>query len=97
MHPPASPRRPTDAGDDELVERICAVVSGALDLPADSPPLAVDARFHGQGLGLDSIDALRLVAGLEEAFDITIPDAELTPSTFECVVSLVDLVRRLTR
>jgi acyl carrier protein len=52
--------------------------------------------LYGQGLGLDSVDALRLVAALEEEFDITIDDTELTPSTFEHIGSLVYLVRRLT-
>jgi acyl carrier protein len=44
---------------------------------------------------VDSLDTLRLVAALEEEFDIIIDDAELTPSTFEDVESVVRLVRKL--
>jgi len=45
---------------------------------------------------VDSLDALRLVAELEETFDVTIDDADLTPANFESVGSIVALIRRLT-
>ncbi len=65
-----------------MVARVCALVA--------------DTRLHGAGLGVDSLDALRLVAELEETFDVTIDDADLTPANFESVGSIVALIRRLT-
>ena len=82
--------------DGDLVEQVCVLVARTLDLPPHLRPKGAETRLYGQGLGLDSVDALRLVAALEEEFDITIDDTELTPATFEHVGSLVSLVRRLT-
>ena len=81
--------------DRDLVERVCTLIARALDLPPSALPLGPETRLHGAGLGVDSLDTLRLVAALEEEFDIIIDDAELTPSTFEDVASVVRLVRKL--
>jgi acyl carrier protein len=81
--------------DDQLIEQVCALVVRTLDLPPDCLPVGVETRLYGSGLGVDSLDALRLVAALEERFDVIIDDGELTPSTFECVGSIVSLIRRL--
>lgn len=82
------------ARDDEFVEKICALVSRTLDLPPDVLPLSTETRLFGSGLGVDSIDVLRLVTAIEGELDITIDDGELTRSTFEDIISIVDLVRR---
>ena len=87
----------TSSSDGELVEQVCVLVTRTLDLPSDLRPNGAETRLYGNGLGLDSADALRLVAALEEEFDITIDDAELTPSTFEHIGSLVSLVQKLRR
>ena len=84
------------SAEDDLVEQVCVVVARTLDLPPHLRLNGAETRLYGQGLGLDSVDALRLVAALEEEFDITIDDTELTPSTFEHIGALVSLVRRLT-
>jgi acyl carrier protein len=87
----------TSSPDGDLVEQVCVLVTHTLNLPPHLRPDGAETRLYGQGLGLDSVDALRLVAALEEEFDITIDDTELTPATFEHIGSLVSLVRRLTR
>jgi acyl carrier protein len=81
--------------DGDLVEQVCVLVARTLDLPPDLRPKGVEARLYGQGLGLDSVDALRIIAALEEEFDITIDDTALTPSTFEHIGALVSLVHKL--
>ena len=85
----------TFSPDGDLVEKVCVLVVRTLDLPPDLHPKGAETRLYGNGLGFDSADALRLVAALEEEFDITIDDAELTPSTFEHIGSLVSLVQKL--
>jgi hypothetical protein len=45
--------------------------------------------------GLTSVAAVRLMLEIEAAFDIAIPDADLTPETFATVASIEALVRRL--
>ena len=88
--PPMTGRiRPSDNG---LIEQLGALISRTLDLPRDLLPYRAETRLYGAGLGLDSFDALRLLAALEEEFEITIDDAELTVSTFDSINSIVSLI-----
>jgi acyl carrier protein len=86
-------REKTLVSDDGLIQKVSALISANFELPADFFPLHEHTRLYGSGVGLDSFDALRLVAALEEEFDITIEDTELTPSTFESVGSIILLIR----
>ena len=45
--------------------------------------------------GLASVAAVRLMLEVEAAFDVTIPDSELTPENFATVASIEALVLRL--
>ncbi len=55
------------------------------DIPEDSP-------IFGDGLGLDSIDALELVVLVEDRFRVSIPDEEVGKRAFASVRSLVDFI-----
>ena len=55
------------------------------DIPDDSP-------IFGDGLGLDSIDALELVVLVEDRFRVSIPDEEVGKRAFASVQSLVDFI-----
>jgi len=57
--------------------------------PADVPD---DAPIFGEGLGLDSIDALELVVLVEERFHVAIPDEEVGRRAFASVNALVDFI-----
>lgn len=48
----------------------------------------------GLGVGLDSIEALRLATALERQFDIEIPDESLTEELFSSVGTLAGYVGR---
>lgn len=48
----------------------------------------------GRGVGLDSVEALQLALGLEHAFDIQIPDSDLTLELFATLGSLTGYVER---
>jgi acyl carrier protein len=61
-----------------------------LDLaPVDIPD---DAPIFGEGLGLDSIDALELVVLVEERFSVSIPDEEIGRRAFASVNALVEFI-----
>ena len=65
------------------------------DLEADPTVIAhADTRtpLLGHGIGLDSIEALRLALGLEKAYAIRIPDADLTVELFGSLGALVEYV-----
>jgi acyl carrier protein len=55
------------------------------DIPDDSP-------IFGEGLGLDSIDALELVVLVEERFHVSIPDEEVGRRAFASVNALVEFI-----
>jgi acyl carrier protein len=57
----------------------------AADIPDDSP-------IFGDGLGLDSIDALELVVLVEEKFHVSIPDEEVGRQAFASVSALVQFI-----
>ncbi|MCC6991780.1 MAG: acyl carrier protein [Acidobacteria bacterium] len=56
--------------------------------------LADDTPLFGEGLGLDSVDALELVVALEKAYGITIRSHEVDKSVFTSVDSLGRFVAR---
>jgi acyl carrier protein len=59
--------------------------------PADIPD---DSPIFGEGLGLDSIDALELVVLVEERFRVAIPDEDVGREAFASVSALVDFILR---
>ncbi len=55
-----------------------------------------EARAAGlRDTGLTSLAAVRLMLEIEAAFDLVIPDAELTPENFESIDAIARLVGRL--
>jgi acyl carrier protein len=63
-----------------------------------SPELLAKSDSHtallGHGIGLDSVETMVLVVGLEQRFDISVPDSELTTALFENIGTLTDYVVR---
>ena len=58
---------------DELVQRVLKVVATSKRIPLER--VTVDSAF--QDLGIDSMDAVEILFGLENEFDISIPDEEV--------------------
>ncbi len=79
----------------QTCDRIKRLVVESLRLDGLSPQEIGDEQplFEG-GLGLDSIDALELLVGLERTFHIKIPTSEAGPKTFASVSTLADLVEK---
>ncbi|NOZ85106.1 MAG: acyl carrier protein [Deltaproteobacteria bacterium] len=68
----------------------------ALSLDDISPEqIDVNEPLFGEGLGLDSIDALEIAVALEEHFGIDVSDEDDIRSRFKDVASLANLVRQL--
>jgi acyl carrier protein len=76
-----------------LVEELKALIIKNLKLQ-DVTPADIDAAapLFGGGLGLDSIDALELVVGLEKTYGIRIPDEDVGKEAFTSVNALADYV-----
>lgn len=77
----------------ELIEKLKQLIITRLKL-ADMTPEMIenDAPLFGEGLGLDSIDALELVLGLEKEFGVVIPDAEVGKKVFQSVRTMAQYV-----
>jgi acyl carrier protein len=65
-------------------------------LKMDITPASIDpaAPLFGEGLGLDSIDALELVVGIERLYGIRIADAEVGKQAFASVNALAEFIRQ---
>lgn len=50
--------------------------------------IETDAPLFGEGLGLDSIDALQLVVAMEKEFGVVVPDAATGSTVFASVRSM---------
>jgi acyl carrier protein len=79
--------------NDHMIEKLKHLIIQRLRL-ADMTPemIETDAPLFGEGLGLDSIDALELVLGLEKEFGVIIPDAEVGKKVFQSVRTMAQYV-----
>ena len=79
---------------DELVLELKKLIINTLKLEDISPDdIEADAPLFGEGLGLDSIDALELVVALEKTYNVFIPDSEVGKKVFRSVNALADFVK----
>ncbi len=71
-----------------------AILISQLDVPAAVVTECTPTTpLLGCGIGLDSIEALTLILGLEEAFDIEIEDSDLTSDLFSSLGDLIAYLR----
>jgi acyl carrier protein len=78
----------------ELEEELKRLIIDALLLEDVSPEkIGTDDPLFGEGLGLDSIDALEIALALEQKYGITVDeDAEDNQARFASVASLASFV-----
>ena len=74
-------------------QRVMALVSRILERPADGTALPTTARLNE--LGMSSMKMINLMIAIEVEFDLTIPQAEITPDNFESIASVEAMVERL--
>ena len=80
--------------NDDLAPRVKELIVRRLKLEIDPSTIQDDAPLFGEGLGLDSIDALELVLGLEQEFGIKVEDEEVGVKAFSSVNALVDFIEQ---
>lgn len=79
--------------DQELKDKIKGLIVRRLKLDMDPGSIDNTAPLFGEGLGLDSIDALELVLGLEQEFGVKVADEEVGVKAFSSVDSLANFVK----
>lgn len=52
-----------------------------------------DANLFGDGLGLDSIDALELIVMFDKEYDIKLKDTEEGKQVFQSITTMADYIR----
>ncbi len=78
-----------------LKERIKAMMVENLMLQVTAPEIADDLPLFGPGgLGLDSVDALQLVVGLDKNFGLKIPDPAAAKEILQTVNTIADAVQK---
>lgn len=81
------------AADTELKEKIKGLIVERLKLEIEPSEISDTEPLFGEGLGLDSIDALELVLGLEQQFGVKIEDEEVGAEALSSVDTLARFIR----
>jgi acyl carrier protein len=80
--------------EDGLEAQIKELIVRDLDLRGRrAEEISDEAALFGEGLGLDSLDALELAVSLERAYGIKLPEGEAARQVFQNVRSLAAYVR----
>ncbi len=80
-----------------IPSRIKRLIVDSLHLEGMRPEMIEDeAPLFGEGLGLDSVDALELVVALEKEFGIKIKSQEIGREVFSSVSSLSEFIEART-
>lgn len=78
-----------------LKERIKAMMVENLMLQVAAEEITDDMPLFGPGgLGLDSVDALQLVVGLDKNFGVKIPDPAAAKEILQTVNTMADAVQK---
>lgn len=78
---------------EELIVQMKQLIIDSLRIEGMNPDdIETDAPLFGEGLGLDSIDALQLVVAMEKDFGVIVPDAETGTVVFQSVRSMAQYI-----
>jgi acyl carrier protein len=78
---------------EEFIDQVKQMIIDSLRIEGMAPSdIETDAALFGEGLGLDSIDALQLVVAMEKLFGVVVPDAATGSSVFKSVRSMADYI-----
>jgi acyl carrier protein len=75
-----------------LKQQIKQLIVERLKLEVEPTAIEDAQPLFGDGLGLDSIDALELVLGIEQAFGVKIEDEEMGEQALSSVNALAEFV-----
>jgi len=78
---------------EELIPKVKQLIIDSLRIEGMSvDEIETDAPLFGDGLGLDSIDALQLVVAIEKEFGVVVPDAATGTVVFASVRSMAGYI-----
>jgi acyl carrier protein len=78
---------------EELIDKVKQLIIDSLRIEGMAPEdIETDAPLFGEGLGLDSIDALQLVVAMEKDYGVVVPDAATGTVVFQSVRSMAQYI-----
>jgi len=82
----------------EIEEKIKQILISELDVnPKTVAKTNSTTPLLGRGIGLDSIEAMALVASIEKEFNIQVEDDEITVALFRDTATVVEYILQKTR
>jgi acyl carrier protein len=76
---------------EQLIEQVKQLIIDALRIEGmTTADIDTDAPLFGEGLGLDSIDALQLVVAMEKEYGVVVPDAATGTKVFQSVRTMAE-------
>ena len=85
------------ADQNVIREKLKGLIIESLSLEGMTPEMIDnEAPLFGEGLGLDSVDALELVVALEKEFSVRIEGEETTREAFASVSAMAKFIDSLT-
>lgn len=82
-----------DPRTNSLTDKVTALVNRMLTERSLKFPASADDDLRS--VGLSSLDMVNLVLSVESAFDVSIPDADITPARFRSISTIASLVTAL--
>lgn len=85
------------SSEQQARERVKRVLIDSLRLEGMTPDaIGDDEPLFGEGLGLDSVDALELVVALEKEYGVRIDSESMRREDFTSVATLTGFIERLS-
>ena len=75
-----------------LEDRVKAAIVRCLRMPITPADIQSDMPLFGEGLGLDSIDALELVLELQRSFGVVVSDEQMGQRVLRSVRTIVEFI-----
>jgi len=80
----------------EMVDRLVSLLRRNVEAVPVPESMDASTGLLGEGIGLDSVEILKLVCAIEDEFGLTIDESELTAARFKTVGSLAGFIQEKT-
>jgi serine O-acetyltransferase len=84
--------RPAAEAPEEVVGRLVSLLRRTCEVVTMPSQMDRATGLLGEGIGLDSVEILKLVCAIEEEFDLTIDESQVTAARFKTVGSLATFI-----
>lgn len=79
-------------GQGTLEDQVKTAIVRCLRMPIKPDEIQADMPLFGEGLGLDSIDALEIVLELQRTFGVVVTDEQMGQRVLRSVRTIVDFI-----